>query len=161
MLTLQGQQECLTPVLLAASAVTTFTELLQTAPHVPFNSEQNTTLYVCHFIERCWQTLARFSPTNLQYDLMLNKTSQLSNVSSHAIAHKLRPDTMLVAGNCTLLLGEDEHTDLAAAYADLSRKRVDLSGMHYGPVKFMLGYAAAGTTVQWCFLPDNANQVRI
>ncbi|KAL0029076.1 hypothetical protein WJX77_004794 [Trebouxia sp. C0004] len=40
----------------------------------------------------------------------------------------------------------------------LSRKRVDLSGMHYGPVKFMLGYAAAGTTVQWCFLPDHADQ---
>ena len=73
---------------------------------------------------------------NLQYDLMFNKTSQLSNVSSHAIAHKLRPDTMLVAENCTLMLGEDKHTDLAAAYADLSRKRVNLSGMHMVPSNF-------------------------
>jgi hypothetical protein len=105
--------------------------------------------------------LATYSPINLQYDLMFNKISQLSNVSSHAIAHKLRPDTMLVAENCTLMLGEDKHTDLAAAYADLSRKRVNLSGMHYGPVKFLLGYAAAGTTVQWCFLPDLTNQVGI
>ena len=66
---------------------------------------------------------------------------------------------MLVAENCTLMLGEDKHMDLAAAYADLSRKRVDLSGMHYGAVKFLLGYAAAGTTVQWCYLPDYADQV--
>jgi len=161
MLTLQGPQQCLIPVLEAASAVTTLTDLLQTASRLPFNSEQNTTIYVCSFIERCWQTLATYSPINLQYDLMFNKTSQLSNVSSHAIAHKLRPDTMLVAENCTLMLGEDKHTDLAAAYADLTRKRVNLSGMHYGPVKFLLGYAAAGTTVQWCFLPDHTNQVGI
>ena len=161
MLTLQGPQQCLIPVLVAASAVTTFTDLLQTAPRLPFNSEQNTTVYVCSFIERCWQTLAAYSPTILQYDLMFKKGSQLSNVSSHAIAHKLRPDTMLVAENCTLMLGEDKHIDLAAAYAYLSRKRVGLSGMHYGPVKFMLGYAAAGTTVQWCFLPDHADQVGI
>ena len=159
MLTLQGPQQYLIPVLEAASAVTTFTDLLQTAPRLPFNSEQNTTVYVCGFIERCWQTLATYSPTYLQYDLMFNKTSQLSNVSSHAIAHKLQPDTMLVAENCTLMLGEDKHMDLAAAYADLSRKRVDLSGMHYGAVKFLLGYAAARTTVQWCYLPDYADQV--
>ena len=80
--------------------------------------------------------LATYSPINLQYDLMFNKISQLSNVSSHAIAHKLRPDTMLVAENCTLMLGEDKHTDLAAAYADLSRKRVNLSGMHMVPSNF-------------------------
>lgn len=159
MLTLQGPQQYLIPVLVAASAVTTFTDLLQTAPRLPFSSEQNTSIYVCSFIERCWQTLATYSPTSLQYDLRFNETSKLSNVSSPAIAYKLRPDTMLVAENCTLMIGEDKHTNLAAAYADLSRKRADLSGMHYGPVKFMLGYAAAGTTVQWCFLPDHADQV--
>ena len=106
MLILQGPQQCLVPVL-EASPVTTFTDLLQTAPHLPFNSEHNSALYVCGFIQRCWQILATYSPTNLQYDLMFNKTS------------KLRPDTMLVAENCRLMLGEDKHTDLAAAYADL------------------------------------------
>ena len=161
MLTLQGPQQRLIPVWEAASAVTTFTDLLQTPPRLPFNSEQNTTVYVCGFIQRCWQILATYSSTNLQYDLDCNKTSQLTIVSSHAIAHKLRPDTMLVAENCTLMLGEDKHTNLAAAYADLTRKRVTLSGMHYGPVKFLLGYAAAGTTVQWCFLPDPKTQVGI
>lgn len=68
---------------------------------------------------------------------------------------------MLIAESCTLMLGEDKHTDLATAFADLERKRVDLSGMHYGPLKFMLGYAAAGTVVQWCFLACHADQVGI
>jgi len=159
MLALQGPQRRLVPEVDAASAVVTFTELLQTAPDLPFSSEMDTSVYVCNFIGRVWRTLAKYSP-RLQYSLLLNKSSQLSSVSSHAIAHKLRPDTMLVAENCTLMLGEDKHTDLAAAYADLGSKRVDLSGMHYGPVKFMLGYAAAGTVVQWCFLPCHADQVR-
>jgi hypothetical protein len=160
MLALQGPQQRLVPELDAASAVVTFTELLQTAPDLPFSSEMDTSVYVCNFIGRVWRTLAKYSPTSLQYGLLLNKASQLSSVSSHAIAHKLRPDTMLIAENCTLMLGEDKHIDLAAAYADLGRKRVDLSGMHYGPLKFMLGYAAAGTAVQWCFLPCRADEVR-
>lgn len=101
------------------------------------------------------------SPTDLKYSLLLNKGSQLRNVSSHAIAPTSPPDTMLVAESCTLLLGEDKHTDLMAAYEDLNRKRVDLSGLHYGPLKFMLGYVAAGTTVQWCFIPCHADQVRL
>ena len=58
---------------------------------------------------------------------------------------------MLAAESCTLLLGEDTHIDLMAAYEDLIRKRVDLSGMHYGPLKVMLGYVAAGTTVLMVF----------
>lgn len=144
-----------------ASVVVTFTELLQKAPGLPFDSVMNTSIYMCGFMERCWEILQKFSPTNLQHDLKYNKASQLEIVSSHAGGHKLQPDTILVAENCTLMLGEDKHIDLAAAYADLSRKRVDLSGMHYGPVKFLLGYAAAGTTVQWCFLPDHTDQVAI
>ncbi|DBB03176.1 TPA: hypothetical protein ACH3X1_013344 [Trebouxia sp. C0004] len=56
------------------------------------------------------------------------------------------------------MFGEDKHTDLAAAFADLEKKRVNLSGMHYGPLRFILGYAAAGTAVQWCFLPSHVDQ---
>ena len=55
---------------------------------------------------------------------------------------KAASDTMLIAEKCLLMLGEDKHTDLAAAFADLQKKRVDLSGMHYGPLRFLLGYAA-------------------
>ena len=157
----QGSSQCLVPEVDVASAVVTFTELLQASPDLPFSSEQDTSLYVCDFVRRVWRTLAKYSPTRLQYSLLFNKASQLSSVSSHATARKLRPDTMLIAESCTLMLGEDKHTDLAAAFADLKRKRVDLSGIHYGPLKFMLGYAAAGTVVQWCFLPCHADQVGI
>ena len=161
MLALQGPQQHLAPNNDAASAVVTFTELLQTAPDLPFSSEMDTSLYVCNFIIRVWRTLAQYSSTNLQYDLLFNKASQLRSVSSHAIAPKLRPDTMLIAEKCLLMLGEDKHTDLAAAFADLEKKRVDLSGMHYGPLRFLLGYAAAGTAVQWCFIPSHVDQVRL
>ena len=78
----------------AASAVVTFTELLQTAPDVPFSSEMDTFVYICNCIGPVWRTLAKYSP-RLQYSLLLDNFSQLSSVSSHAIA-KLRPDTRLV-----------------------------------------------------------------
>ncbi len=160
MLALGGPQQYLVPVDDPALAVVTFTELLQTAPDLPFSSEMDTSIYVCNFIASVWRTLASYSPTSLRYGLLCNKGSQLSTDSSHAMTPKLCPDTMLVAEGCTLMLGEDKHTDLAAAFTDLESKRVDLSGMHYGPVNFLLGYAAAGTTIQWCFLPRHADQVR-
>ncbi|DBA96667.1 TPA: hypothetical protein ACH3X1_015522 [Trebouxia sp. C0004] len=136
-------QQQLAPQDDAASAVVTLTELLQTAPRLPYSTEMHTSVYVCNFVGSVWGSLTTHSPTNLKYNLLLNKASQLRNVSSHAIAPKSRPDTMLAAESCTLLLGEDKHIDLLAAYEDLNRKRVDLSGMHYGPLKV----AMEGTTV--------------
>lgn len=159
-LAIQGPQQHLVPNDDAASAVVTFTELLQTAPDLPFSSEMDTSLFICNFVSRVWRALKMYSPASLKYELLFNKASQLRSVSSHAIAPKLRPDTMLIAEKCLLMFGEDKHTDLAAAFEDLERKRVDLSGMHYGPLRFLLGYAAAGTAVQWCFLPSHANQAR-
>lgn len=151
----------LEPQDVAASAVVTLTELLQTAPQVPFSSAMHTSVYICNFVGSIWRTLTAHTTTKLRYTLLLHKTSQRHNVSSHAIVPKARPDTMLVAESCTLLLGQDKHTDLAAAYEDLDKKRVDLSGMHYGPLKFMLGYVAAETTFQWCFIPSSPDQVSL
>ncbi|DBB09237.1 TPA: hypothetical protein ACH3X3_007820 [Trebouxia sp. C0006] len=125
---------------------------------MPYSTEMHTSVDICNFVGSVWESLTTHSPIKLKHSLLFNKTLQLHNVSSHAIAPKSRPDTMLVAENCTLLLGEDKHSDLAAAYQDLNRKRVDLSGLHYGPLKCMLGYVAAETTVQWCFIPSHADQ---
>ena len=156
-----SQQQFLAPQDDAASAIVTLTELLQTTPRLPYCTEMHTSVYICNFVGSVWGSLTTHSPINLKHSLLLNKASQLRNVSSRAIAPKSRPDTMLVAESCTLLLGKDKHTDLMAAYEGLNRKRVDLSGMHYGPLKCMLGYVAAGTTVQWCFIPCHADQVSL
>jgi hypothetical protein len=153
-------QELLTPQDDAPSAAVTCTELLQTAPRLPYTSDMDTSVYVCNFVSSVWGSLTLYSPTVLQYSLLFSKGLQL-HVSSHAIAPTSLPDTMLIAESCMLLLGEDKHSDLAAAYEDLRRKRVSFSGLHYGPLKFMLGYVAAGTTVQWCFIPSHADQVRL
>lgn len=110
-----GQQQFLVPQDDAASAVVTFTELLQTAPDLPFSSEMHTSVYVCDFVGKVWRTLKMCCPERLKYSLLFNKTSQLNSVSSHVIVPKSRPDTMLAAECCTLLLGEDKHSDLAAA----------------------------------------------
>ena len=67
---------------------------------------------------------------------------------------------MVVVEKCTLLLGEDKHLDLQAALKDLKSKRVDLWKQHYGNVNFLLGYAAAGSQFQWCFLAGVAAKVR-
>ena len=156
-----SQQQFLAPQDDAASAIVTLTELLQTTPRLPYCTEMHTSVYICNFVGSVWGSLTTHSPINLKHSLLLNKASQLCNVSSRAIAPKSRPDTMLVAESCTLLLGKDKHTDLMAAYEGLNRKRVDLSGMHYGPLKCMLGYVAAGTTVQWSFIPCHADQVSL
>ena len=114
-------------------------------------------------MQLCGQRLGELDnaqPNKAEAQLAVQQDLAAAQCQQHAIAPKSRPDTMLVAENCTLLLGEDKHSDLAAAYQDLNRKRVDLSGLHYGPLKCMLGYVAAETTVQWCFIPSHADQVK-
>ncbi|KAK9836706.1 hypothetical protein WJX74_006469 [Apatococcus lobatus] len=68
---------------------------------------------------------------------------------------------MVIVSSCTLLLGEDKHANLAAAFQDLQSKRVDLSSRHYKDVTFLLAYAAAETSFQWFFLPQLAEQAPI
>lgn len=86
--------------------------------------------------------------------MFYSKDSQLSSVWSHAVTPKLRPDTMLVSENCTLLLGEDKHTNMQIL------KGSEWIFLACTMVKFLSGYAAAETSVQRCFLPCQADQVR-
>lgn len=61
MLAIQGPQQRLVAEVDAASAVVTFTELLQTPPDLPFSSEMDTSVYVCNFVGRVRRTLAKYS----------------------------------------------------------------------------------------------------
>lgn len=65
-----------------------------------------------------------YSPTRLRCSLLLNQALQLNSDSSHAIAPKSPPDTILATDSCTLMLGEDKHMDLAAAYEHLAKKEL-------------------------------------
>ena len=105
-----------------------------------------------------WQQLDR-SPQRLEVKLYFNMAESDSSHSSRAQRPRVRPDTMAVANMCTLLVGEDKLEDLEAAVADLKEKRVDLERLHYRDVRFLVGYAAAGTRFQWYILPDKADQV--
>lgn len=44
---------------------------------------------------------------------------------------------------------------------NVKEKRVGFSGIHCGPLKLMLGYTAAETSVQWCCIPCHAGQMRL
>ena len=95
-------QELLTPQDDAPSAAVTCTELLQTAPRLPYTSDMDTSVYVCNFVSSVWGSLTLYSPTALQYSLLFSKGLQL-HVSSHAIAPTSLPNTMLIAESCMLL----------------------------------------------------------
>jgi len=56
-----------------------------------------------------------------------------------------RPDTLVIASNCTFLIGEDKKSSLGLAWQDLIKKACPLPSLFYGEVQFILGYAAAGT----------------
>ena len=67
----------------------------------------------------------------------------------------LRPDFHLVAGGCTLFVGEDKQPgDMKNAVGDLKHKCTGLNSMHYGSVGLM-AYAAAGPLVQLFYLKPN------
>ena len=135
-----------------------YTALVACEPPSEFLSETDTTVLICNFLRATWQQLIA-SPCRLAYSMLLNKSETTASHSSSTVQKKRRPDTMVVVKKCTLLLGEDKHLDLQAALKDLKSKRVDLWKQHYEHVTFLLGYAAAGSQFQWCYLAGVAAQV--
>jgi hypothetical protein len=72
-----------------------------------------------------------------------------------------RPDTVIVVNGCTFLIGEDKQAgNMVGAIADLKNKVKNLNIHHYGPVQFLLAYAAAGLEVQFYTVSANGTQVQ-
>ena len=144
-----------------SAAVVAFTALLQHEPPFDmFSTELLTSRVIWKYLYYIWEQLdAATSP--LQYRISLNEAEKTSSHSSRTQKQKRRPDTMVIVSKCTLLLGEDKHSDLEAAFKDLREKRADLCSLHYQNVTFLMGYAAAGASFQWCFLPGVAQQVSL
>lgn len=92
------------------------------------------------------------SPWVLRYALSLLSKKHDNSCISHACKGKKRPACLVIVDNATLLLGENIHEDLDTAFYELRTKRAPLLRMLYGDVQFLMGYVAAGTSFQWCFL---------
>ncbi len=95
------------------------------------------------------------------YELLFNCSEKktCSNISD-TIRKGARPDTLVIACGCTLLIGEDKVSSLHAAENDLLKKMLPLSTRFYGKVQFILGYIAAGTVFQWVYIGKNGKQLK-
>jgi hypothetical protein len=71
-----------------------------------------------------------------------------------------RPDMLVIASGCTLLIGEDKVSSLHAAENDLLKKMLPLCTRFYGKVQFILGYIAAVIVFQWVYIGKNGKQLK-
>ena len=145
-----------------SSLVVTLTELLQTETEEHL-SEEATHHLVVELISKVFKCLSKFSRIagRIKHSIFQNTTEPQRSTSSKAVQDRLRPDTIVVMNQCTLLLGEDKVGDIKLAMKDLERKRRPLHALHYGDVRFLLAYAAAGTEFQWLWMSSDGRLVSI
>ena len=143
-----------------SSLVVTLTELLQTETEEHLSKEATHHLVV-EFISKVFKCLSKFSRVagRVKHSIFQNSTEPLRSTSSKELQDRLRPDTIVVMNQCTLLLGEDKVADIKLAMKDLERKRRPLHALHYGDVRFLLAYAAAGTEYQWLWISSDGRMV--
>jgi hypothetical protein len=105
------------------------------------NTELDVTLHVSPALSSMFSLLEEYSGLQLKPELTFNITK--IDTSSRAVAVGKRPDTLGTATSCTFLIGEDKKRKLQDGVADLKQKKLKLSRLHYGKVRFIIGYAAA------------------
>ena len=142
-----------------AEVAVAFTACVAREPPAELTSGSHTAGLIQQFLFTAFEGLRSYSRDRLQYSIRLNESKRDRSHTSRSQKEKVRPDIMVIVSSCTLLLGEDKHANLAAAFQDLQSKRVDLSSRHYKDVTFLLAYAAAETSFQWFFLPQLADQL--
>jgi hypothetical protein len=101
------------------------------------------------YLGTLWQQLQEHSDVRLRFSFLFNSTER--GTTSKSTAKRSRPDTLVVAKSCTLLVGEDKQVQhLHDAMVDLKRKMSGgFSAHHYGPVQFLLAYTAAVPEIQF------------
>lgn len=117
-------------------------------------SEMYTAVRMTMFIEKVFQSLQTYSlrGQDLHYEVHHNQSEKSRTTSSQVVRERARPGLMISAAGCTLMIGEDNCFNITSGFRDIREKMVSLSQMHYGPVSFMIGYVAAGNTVQWLYV---------
>jgi hypothetical protein len=121
------------------------------------DSELTTTVAVSHYIDTVFGKLKQYSMVKLAFRCSLNCSERFTTSS----CVQGRPDTVIVVNGCTFLIGEDKQAgNMVGAIADLKNKVKGLNIHHYGPVQFLLAYAAAGLEVQFYTVSANGTQVQ-
>ena len=118
-------------------------------------------MFVVTLISKVFKCLSKFSKFagRIKHSIFENTTEPQRSTSSKAVQDRLRPDTIVVMNQCTLLLGKDKVGDIKIAMKDLERKGQPLHALHYGDVRFLLAYAAAGTDFQWLWMSSDGRLV--
>ena len=143
-----------------SSVVTALTFLLQ-EPAGLVSSEMNTTQLAGIFVRTVFHHLSRHRLHSVHPTVLLNCTEPPHYTSSRAVQKGLWPDTIVVMNEFTLMIGKDKVADLKLAIKDLQDKRLELNALHYGPVRFTLAYAAAGTRFQLFWISADGKMVSI
>ena len=131
------------------------TTLLGAAPR-DHASELTTTVAVSHYFDTVFDSLNLYSKLKLEYECSLNTRERCTTSS----CVQGRPDTVIVVNGCTFMIGEDKQAGkMTDAIGDIKKKVMGLNIHHYGPVQFLLAYAAAGLRVQFFTVSANGSQV--
>ena len=93
-----------------------------------------------------------YSLHKLGYTLAFNCNENTGDNFSNVIEDRSRPDTLCVASEHTLLVGEDKLEGLLYGEQDLRKKVKMLPTIYYGELEFILGYIVAGSVFQWVYV---------
>ena len=152
--------EHLEPADADSKVVTAFIFLLQ-EPAATAGSEADTAQLAWFCFRTVFTHLARHRLHGVSPTLLFNCTEPPCYTSSRAVLTGLWPDTTVIMNGCTLLTGKDKVADLQLASKDLQDKRLELNGLRFGTVRFMLAYAAAGTWFQLFWISADGKTVSI
>jgi hypothetical protein len=119
------------------------------------STEMVTSMLVGSAITSIFGLLNRYSRHKCSLKIHFNSSESTDSSTSSAFRDNVRPDMLVAVSGCTVLYGEDKANSLPAASADLRRKQQPLSALHYGKVKSILAYAAAGSKFQWYYAGAN------
>jgi hypothetical protein len=121
--------------------------------------ELGTTITMFNLLHSLMVLLRDFSGSHLPLSIELNVTEKQAGSSSSVTTRRSRPDTLVVYGNSTLMLGEDKDVDLMKeAMEDLKCYVAGgLGRCQYATIPGLPAYAASGLQLQFCFIDKSGD----
>lgn len=117
-------------------------------------------LFVAGAVLDVFTALGDHSSIQPYLEIIFAETETQDSTVSKALKLRARPDTVVTVEHCTMLMGEHRHLSLLDAINALSAMRQPITAMHYGPVNFLLAYAAGDAAFQWQWMSADGTQVR-